>query len=183
MAIAVRSDRRVGAVECALDLAQEVVHQALQGILVAVAILVLPGCDVELAIERSGSTVSIEAAHPAVGRWDRLRLDQIVTHLLANALKFGLGRPVEVSVAAADGWATLVVSDRGLGVRASRREAIFRPFERAVPVRHYGGLGLGLFIVRTIVTRYGGTVHVEPGVRGGSRFVVRIAQAGAHAHE
>jgi signal transduction histidine kinase len=131
-------------------------------------------------IERSGSTVSIEAAHPVVGRWDRLRIDQVVTNLLANALKFGLGRPIEVSVAAADGWATLVVSDRGLGVLASKREVIFRPFERAVPVRHYGGLGLGLFIVRTIVTRYGGTVHDEPRVRDGSRFVVRIAQAGAH---
>jgi signal transduction histidine kinase len=129
-------------------------------------------------IERSGSTVSIEAAHPVVGRWDRLRLDQVVTNLLDNALKFGLGRPVEVSVTAADGWATLAVSDRGLGVRASQREAIFRPFERGVPVRHYGGLGLGLFIVRSIVTRYCGTVHAEPGVRGGSRFVVRIAQAG-----
>jgi signal transduction histidine kinase len=70
------------------------------------------------------------------------------------------------------------VRDRGLGVRASEREAIFRPFERAVPVRHYGGLGLGLFIVRTIVTRYGGTVHVEPRDSGGSCFVVRLPQAG-----
>lgn len=129
-------------------------------------------------IERSGSTVSIEAAHPVVGRWDRLRIDQVVTNLLANALKFGLGRPIEIAVAAADGWATIAVSDRGLGVRASQREAIFRPFERAVPVRHYGGLGLGLFIVRTIVTRYGGTVHAEPGDEGGSRFVVRLPQAG-----
>ncbi|HEX3479489.1 MAG TPA: ATP-binding protein [Kofleriaceae bacterium] len=131
-------------------------------------------------IERSGSRVSIEAAHPVVGRWDRLRLDQVVSNLVANALKFGLGRPIEVSATAGDGWATLVVSDRGLGVRESQREAIFRPFERAVPVRHYGGLGLGLFIVRTIVTRYGGTVHVEPGDGGGSRFVVQIPQAGVH---
>jgi signal transduction histidine kinase len=131
-------------------------------------------------IARSGSMVSIEAAQPVVGRWDRLRIDQVVTNLVTNALKFGLGRPIAISATAADGWATLVVSDHGLGVRASQREAIFRPFERAVPVRHYGGLGLGLFIVRTIVTRYGGTVHVEPGDRGGSRFVVRIPQEGAH---
>lgn len=131
-------------------------------------------------IERSGSTVSIEAADSVIGRWDHLRIDQVVTSLLTNALKFGLGRPIEVSVAAAEGWATLVVSDHGLGVRASQREAIFRPFERAVPVRHYGGLGLGLFIVRTIVTRYSGTVHAEPGVRDGSRFVVRLPQSGAH---
>lgn len=130
-------------------------------------------------IERSGSTVSIEAPRPVVGRWDRVRLDQVVANLVVNALKFGLGQPVEISVGANHGWATLTVSDHGLGVPASQRETIFRPFERAVSVRHYGGLGLGLFIVRTIVTRYGGTVHVEPRDRGGSRFVVRIPQAGA----
>ncbi len=129
--------------------------------------------------ERSGSTVSIEAPHPVVGRWDRVRLDQVVTNLVINALKFGLGRPIELAVRARDGWATLEVNDHGLGVRASQREAIFRPFGRAVPVRHYGGLGLGLFIVRTIVTRYGGTVRVEPRDRGGSCFVVRLPQAGA----
>jgi signal transduction histidine kinase len=129
-------------------------------------------------IERSGSTVAIDAAHPVVGRWDSVRLDQVVTSLVVNALKFGLGRPIELSVSANDGWATLTVSDHGLGVPASHREAIFRPFERAVSVRHYGGLGLGLFIVRTIVTRYGGTVHVESRDGGGSRFVVRIPQAG-----
>ncbi|HEX8115234.1 MAG TPA: ATP-binding protein [Kofleriaceae bacterium] len=128
--------------------------------------------------ERSGSTVLIDAPHPVVGRWDRMRLDQVVTNLVINAFKFGLGRPIELSVRARDGWATLKVSDQGLGVRASQREAIFRPFERAVPVRHYGGLGLGLFIVRTIVTRYGGTVHVEPRDSGGSCFVVRLPQAG-----
>lgn len=128
-------------------------------------------------IERSGSTVSIEAPHPVVGHWDRIRIDQVVTNLVVNALKFGLGRLVELSVSAGGGWATLTVSDRGLGVQASRRETIFWPFERAVPVRHYGGLGLGLFIVRTIVSRYGGMVHVEPRDGGGSRFVVRIPQA------
>jgi len=129
-------------------------------------------------IERSGSAASIDARHPVIGRWDRVRLDQVVTNLVVNALKFGLGRPVELSVRAGDGWATLIVSDRGLGVQASRRETIFSPFERAVPVRHYGGLGLGLFIVRTIVTRYGGTVHVEPRDGGGSCFVVRLPQTG-----
>lgn len=127
-------------------------------------------------VERSGSTVTIDAAAPVIGHWDRVRIDQVVTNLVINALKFGLGRPIELSISASGGWATLEVSDHGLGVRASQREAIFRPFERAVPVRHYGGLGLGLFIVRTIVTRYGGTVHVAPRDDGGSCFVVRIPQ-------
>jgi signal transduction histidine kinase len=130
-------------------------------------------------IERSGSTVVIEAPRPVIGHWDRVRLDQIVTNLVINALKFGLGRPIEIAVDAGDRVATLAVVDRGLGVPPAQREAIFSPFERAVSGRHYGGLGLGLFIVRTIVSRYGGSVHVEPRGGGGSRFVVRLPQSGA----
>jgi signal transduction histidine kinase len=132
----------------------------------------------EPEIARSGSSVSIQASHPVIGRWDRVRIDQVVANLVINALKFGLGRPIELAASTREGWATLTVSDHGLGVPASQRETIFRPFERAVSVRHYGGLGLGLFIVRTIVTRYGGAVHVEPRPGGGSRFVVRIPEAG-----
>src|SRR5262249_50383906 len=119
-------------------------------------------------IVRSGSTVSIEAAQPVLGRWSRVRLEQVISNLVINSLKFGLGRSVGISVSASDGWATLVVSDQGLGVPESLREAIFRPFERAVSVHHYGGLGLGLFIVRTIVRQYDGTVQVEPGAHRGS---------------
>lgn len=129
-----------------------------------------------LEIERTGSKVSIEAMGPIIGRWDPLRIDQIVTNLLQNALKFGLGKPIEVRASASAGWVTLTVSDRGLGVPPAQREQIFKPFARAVLVRHYGGLGLGLFIVRTIVNRYGGTVEVEPREGGGSTFVVRLAQ-------
>jgi signal transduction histidine kinase/PAS domain-containing protein len=125
-------------------------------------------------IERSGSMVSVDAPQAVIGRWDRARLEQVVTNLVVNALKFGLGRPIDVAVGAKDGWAMLTVSDHGLGVPETHRETIFRPFERAVSVRHYGGLGLGLFIVRTIVIQYGGTVHVEARDHGGSRFVVRL---------
>ncbi len=53
-------------------------------------------------------------------------------------------------------------------------ERVFQPFERAVSVRHYGGLGLGLYIVRTIVTGMGGSVRVESAVGEGSTFVVTL---------
>lgn len=129
-----------------------------------------------IAIERSGSTVSFAPGEPVIGRWDRVRLDQVVANLLDNALKFGLGNPIELATAARDGTATLTVRDHGLGIPPAQREAIFEPFTRAVSVRHYGGLGLGLFIVRTIVVRYGGTVEVAPAEGGGSRFVVRLPQ-------
>ncbi len=53
-------------------------------------------------------------------------------------------------------------------------EKVFQPFERAVSVRHYGGLGLGLYIVRTIVAGMGGSVRVESAVGRGSTFVVTL---------
>src|SRR5204862_57068 len=76
---------------------------------------------------------------PVRGLWDRGRVEQIVSHLLANALKYGEGRPVEVAVSVEDGRARLEVSDHGIGIAEEVRERIFGRFERAVSVRHYGG--------------------------------------------
>jgi signal transduction histidine kinase len=58
-------------------------------------------------------------------------------------------------------------------------ERIFRPFERAEPVRHYGGLGLGLFIVRTIVDSFGGSIRVQSERNLGSTFTVELPGAKA----
>jgi signal transduction histidine kinase len=128
---------------------------------------------------RSRSTLSIEAPAPVVGHWDRFRLEEVVDNLVSNALKFGLGNPIEVSVDAHDGRARLNVADRGIGVSPTQRAAIFRPFGRAVSARNHAGLDLGLFIVETIVTRYGGTVEVESRKGGGSCFIVQLPQARA----
>ena len=132
--------------------------------------------DPELA--SSGSRVVLDLpAEPVRGRWDRFRTDQVMTNLLSNAVKFGVGKAIEISVRATAGTATVTVTDHGIGVAPELRERIFEPFERGVSVRHYGGLGLGLFIVRMIVTLLGGTVRVEPVDGGGSRFVVDLPRA------
>jgi PAS domain S-box-containing protein len=128
-------------------------------------------------LSRSGSALTVRDSAPVRGRWDRFRIEQVVTNLITNAIKFGLGNPIEVEVHAAGGIATLAVVDHGIGVAPTLRERIFEPFERGVSSRNYGGLGLGLYIVRSIVTRLGGTVRVEPVPGGGSRFVVELPQA------
>jgi PAS domain S-box-containing protein len=125
-------------------------------------------------LARSGSSLSITSEGRPVGQWDRFRLDQVVTNLLANAIKFGLGKPISVAVKASGGRAFLVVKDAGIGVSPDMQRMIFEPFERAVSVRHYGGLGLGLFIVRTIVESLGGTVSVTSTPDDGSTFVVEL---------
>ncbi len=79
------------------------------------------------ASEAAGSPITVCAEAPVVGRWDRLRVEQVVMNLLANAIKYGEGKPIEVGVAAAGEVARLSVRDRGLGIPGGRAgEADFR---------------------------------------------------------
>ncbi len=104
---------------------------------------------------------------------------QVVTNLLSNSTRFGAGRPIEVTVTQDGDTARLVVQDHGIGIPADRLPRIFERFERGVSVREYGGLGLGLYIVREIVRAMGGTIRVESIVDVGSTFTVELPRAGA----
>ncbi len=118
------------------------------------------------------STLAIDAAERVVGHWDRVRLEQVVTNLLSNAVKYGAGGPIDVTVAATGARATLTVRDRGIGIEPDRLGHIFQRFERAVSSRHYGGLGLGLYIVQRVLDALGGSVGVTSVPGGGSCFTV-----------
>jgi predicted ATPase/signal transduction histidine kinase len=125
-------------------------------------------------LDAAGSTLSISMRQSPVGHWDKARLDQVVTNLLSNAIKFGMGKPIEVVVDGTEEKATLVVTDQGMGIPTELGERVFHPFERGVSVRHYGGLGLGLYIVRTLVEQMGGSVSVQSKPTGGSAFKVEL---------
>jgi signal transduction histidine kinase len=128
----------------------------------------------EPELARSGSHLSLFAEEPVRGQWDAFRLDQVVTNLIANAIKFGLGRPIDVRVTNLNDHARLIVQDRGLGIPPEARERIFTPFARGVSARHYGGLGLGLYIVKTIIEGLSGEVRVESPSSTGTRFVIEL---------
>jgi two-component system sensor kinase FixL len=122
--------------------------------------------------EQVGTQVAVDV--PSIlGQWDRLRIDQVVTNLVVNAIKYGRGQPVDIVGRVEGAHAMLEIGDRGIGIPASELERIFDKFERAVPSQ-YGGLGLGLFIARQIVHAHGGSLAVEstPGV--GSTFRVSL---------
>ena len=123
---------------------------------------------------RAECAVQISADAPVVGRWDRVRLEQVLFNLLANAIKYGAGEPIEISIEASGNVATLSVRDYGIGISESDSERIFDAFERAVPIRHYGGLGLGLYVTRQIVLTHGGTVRVKSEPGEGSLFVIEL---------
>ncbi len=128
---------------------------------------------VEDEAAQSGSALEVRGA-PVRGYWDRLRVSQVVTNLLSNAVKYGGGKPVEVEFGPRGDRAWLQVRDRGIGIEPGDVSQIFERFERAVSSRNYGGLGLGLYIVKRIVESHGGTIKVESTPGEGSVFVVEL---------
>jgi signal transduction histidine kinase len=122
---------------------------------------------------QSKSEVTLDAKS-AVGAWDRFRIETVVSNLISNAVKFGAGKPIDVSVSSSGRWARFVVTDRGEGISPADQARIFGKFERAVPERHYGGLGLGLWIARQIVLTHGGAIEVKSEAGKGSTFVVEL---------
>ena len=123
---------------------------------------------------RAGCDVRLDVEGNVVGNWDRARIDQVVTNLLSNAIKYGAGAPVTITLTRDDTTARMVVRDEGIGVATSERGRIFERFERAVSAKHYGGLGLGLYIVRRLVAAHGGSVTVESQPGSGARFTVEL---------
>jgi signal transduction histidine kinase len=118
--------------------------------------------------------VVIRTSGTAVGHWDRLRLDQVVTNLVSNALKYGEGRRVDVVVRGDAQSAHLEVTDTGIGIAAEDQPKIFERFERAVADREYDGHGLGLWITRRIVEELGGSISLRSAPGAGSTFTVDL---------
>lgn len=125
-------------------------------------------------VGRAGSEVSMEGSGLVVGQWDRVRLDQVFTNLVGNALKYGGGKPIEIRITRHCDSARVVVQDHGIGIAPEDRARIFDRFERAVPERNYAGLGLGLWISQQIVHAFGGRIELESEVGVGSTFLVEL---------
>ncbi len=127
-------------------------------------------------IERAKCTIRLSAPIAVEGEWDPARLEQIVTNLITNALKYGSGLPIEVEVTTVSKSQTarLEVRDQGIGVAAEDREKIFDRFVRVAPIQNYGGLGLGLYIVKQIVNAHHGRISVESGPGAGASFIVEL---------
>jgi signal transduction histidine kinase len=123
-------------------------------------------------LSRVGCPLVVAAEQPVVGAWDRLRVEQVVTNLVSNAVKYGPGKPIEIAIGVEDDRAVVSVTDHGIGIAADKLEKVFDRFERAVSARSYGGLGLGLYIARQIVDAHGGEIAVTSRLGEGSTFRV-----------
>jgi signal transduction histidine kinase len=115
-----------------------------------------------------------EADQPIVGHWDRERVEQMIANLLSNALKYGGGKPIDIELSSREGWAEVTVRDRGMGIAPADLERIFGRYERAVSVRNYGGLGLGLYMTREIAQSHGGAIQATSTLNEGAAFTIRL---------
>ena len=127
------------------------------------------------------SALVVRATGAVVATVDPGRIEQILTNLIGNALKFGAGAEIDVDITQTNGHCQLAVHDAGIGIAPERLAHIFDRFERGVPASQFGGLGLGLFIVRELVRAHGGSVRVQSTLGQGSTFVVELPLKGPPA--
>lgn len=112
-------------------------------------------------------------AEPLVeGLWDEFRIEQVVSNLLTNALRYGGKSPIDVRVYKTPEHACIEVQDRGIGISEENQKRIFQQFERVTSKAVAAGLGLGLFISEQIVTAHGGTISVNSRINEGALFRV-----------
>ncbi len=125
-------------------------------------------------VQTGPGAITLRAPGPVVGKLDHFRIEQVILNLLTNALKYGRGNPVTVSVEKRSNQAIISVADRGIGIPEESLSRIFKRFERAVLAKDFSGLGLGLYISQQIVQTHGGVIEVESVLGEGSTFTVSL---------
>ncbi|PZW97112.1 signal transduction histidine kinase [Pseudomonas sp. 478] len=123
-------------------------------------------------IDAAESSVILEAEQPVVGNWDEFRIEQVISNLLTNALRYGAKSPITVKVYSESDQAWVEVRDLGIGIGEENQKRIFQQFERVTAKHAVAGLGLGLFISEQIVAAHGGFITVESRIGEGALFRV-----------
>jgi signal transduction histidine kinase len=139
--------------------------------------------DVAERLSEQASTVGSELRlSVGVGislRADKFRLEEALSNVVSNAIKYGSGRPIDIQLKTKDANAILAVQDRGIGIPAGDLSRIFGRFERTALSRNYGGLGLGLYIASQIVEQHGGSIKAENRSGGGTSFIIELPRIAA----
>lgn len=126
-------------------------------------------------INAIGETPELELLPNISGEWDRFRIEQVLTNLFTNAIRYGQGKPIKVKTNLEGKCAVISVTDHGIGIAKENTEKIFDRFERAgMSANEVSGLGLGLFITSQIVKAHGGHIKVISELGKGSTFVVKL---------
>lgn len=133
---------------------------------------VCKNCEHELLKAKCRLELHLETS--VKGYWDPVRIEQVLTNLLSNAMKYGSGKSIEIVCKREINRAIIMVKDHGIGIAKEDQDRIFNRFERAVSMRAFGGFGLGLYITKQIVNAHGGEIRVESELGRGSTFIVEL---------
>ncbi len=127
--------------------------------------------------DEPGVTIRVDAEGDLVGFWDRFRIDQVLTNLVGNAIKYGRNSPVDVVLRGAGDRVRCVVRDGGIGIPLAAQSKIFERYERAAPLARFAGFGLGLWITRQILLRHGTDITVASKIDEGSAFAFELPRS------
>lgn len=105
---------------------------------------------------------------------DRLRLEQVIANLVTNAIKYGAGKPIDISIGKKETDAEIIVTDHGIGIPAEQQKSIFNLFERGENAPDNKGFGIGLYIANRIALAHGGKISVESKPNRGSTFILEV---------
>lgn len=119
----------------------------------------------------------------AVGEWDRRRIEEALSGLVSNAIKFGPRSRIDVRLETLGDEVRIIVHDAGAGIHARDLERIFDRFQRAVSADHHGGLGIGLYLARQIVEAHAGRLHVSSSPGTGTTFTIDLPRRPARSHD
>lgn len=109
-----------------------------------------------------------------IGRWDAIRLEQVFTNLISNAVKYGKKKPILITVSQISDKAIIKITDKGIGIDTQDQPYVFDLFRRAVDPTSFKGLGIGLFISRQIVEAHGGSLTLESKINRGTTFIIEL---------
>jgi signal transduction histidine kinase len=126
-----------------------------------------------------GVAITIAAPETLTVIGDEFRVEQVITNLLTNALRYGRGKPVAVAVGSREQEPEVFVSvrDQGMGIAPADQERIFEQFERTESAAQVAGLGLGLYIARQIAQAHQGRLEVRSALAEGAEFVLSLPLA------
>lgn len=125
-------------------------------------------------LENAGCASEINIQDECLGAYDKARMEQVITNLLTNAMRYGRGKPIGLSVFRRERDSLFEITDNGVGIETENLEKIFQRFERLVNADEVSGLGLGLYISKQIVEGHRGKIWAESSVGRGSKFIVKI---------
>jgi two-component system OmpR family sensor kinase len=127
--------------------------------------------------DRAGCSVRLTVEEGVVARCDAMAMEQITDNLLSNAVRYGPGGPIEVTLSADGAMARLSVQDEGIGIPEPDQSGIFELFQTVRRLNSGGGFGVGLWVTRRLLAAMRGEIEVSSAPGAGSTFTVKLPRS------